>query len=200
MSDSEALERCTHRGVVKHTALGKYGFIEDAAALDSVADAQRSHDCAEGNQSDIAVPRSLEDLVQQQEQQKHHQHQNQHEQHEQQQQQQQQQLGDVFFPLSAVHLNSEDRVHPSLQRFPDGSPFMHVPFREFLAGRPVAFCLGEVHESSEDNSSNSGRRRRRRPQATVVVPLDRPITAIPPAAAAVVHDNMTTLAGSVQEP
>jgi hypothetical protein len=185
-SDSAALARCTHRGIVKPTALGKYGFIEAceflsarvcnvdparddtcststaAASINGAPDCSKvDKPCGAGSREVAEEDASTVGIQQQQLQQAggvgttttttpapaadHLQQagsddttittaaaadQLQHQ-------------GDVFFPLSAVHLCRDDRHNPSLRRFPDGSPFMQRAFRNFLSGRPVAFCLEE---------------------------------------------------------
>jgi hypothetical protein len=185
-SDSAALARCTHRGIVKPTALGKYGFIEAceflsarvcnvdptrddtcststaAASVNGAPDCSKVYKpCGAGSREVAEEDASTVGIQQQQLQQAggdgttttttpapaadHLQQaggddttittaaaadQLQHQ-------------GDVFFPLSAVHLCKDDRHNPSLRRFPDGAPFMQRAFRDFLSGRPVAFCLEE---------------------------------------------------------
>lgn len=72
-------------------------------------------------------------------------------------------LGDVFFPMRALHLVEPHRTDHTLRRFPDGTPCLSQPFRAFLAGRRVQFCIGPAADSSDGT--------RRRPQASLVVPL-----------------------------
>lgn len=66
---------------------------------------------------------------------------------------------DVYFKVSSVQLPASDAENPYLRRFPNGTPMLHQPFREYLAGKRVKYKI------AEQATSGSGLRA----EATLVV-------------------------------